>query len=119
MSHTDANGNNKLPTLRLFRFTKVPPAPGKDGKYDLRDGFQFFIADPEKHGRYFDEIVKRLNGYVKQPMYKMFTEDGFFKDRNPEAYKIAKEKETLHGEIDRLKNENDELHKRLGLKKQT
>jgi hypothetical protein len=117
--HTDANGNNKLPDVKKFAFIKVPPHKNADGKIDPRTAFCFFIADPapEKHGPYFQRIVDKLTAYTKNPMYKMYTDEGHFHKRNPEAFRIAKEKVESEEKIDKLTQENAELKSRLGLKR--
>jgi hypothetical protein len=115
--HTDANGNNKLPDVKKFSFIKVPPHKNADGKIDPRSAFCFFIADPEKHGAYFHRIVEKLTGYTKNPMYKMYTDEGHFQKRNPEAFRIAKEKVEREEVIDKQAQEISELKSRLGIKK--
>jgi hypothetical protein len=115
--HSDANGNNKVVDVKKFAFVKVPPHKNTEGKIDPRSAFCFFIADPEKHVGYFQRIVDKLTGYTKNPMYKMYTDEGHFQKRNPEAFRIAKEKVEREEIIDKQAAEIASLKERLGFKK--
>jgi hypothetical protein len=115
--HSDANGNNKVVDVKKFAFVKVPPHKNADGKIDPRSAFCFFIADPEKHGSFFQRIVEKLTAYTKNPIYKMYTDEGHFQKRNPEAFRIAKEKVEQESIIDSQAKEIADLKSRLGLKR--
>jgi hypothetical protein len=116
--HTDANGNNKLPTFKTFSFT--PVMPHKDpatGKINLDDSHCFFIADPDQHGKDFQPIIDRLNELRKNPINQMFTDEEYFKRRNPEAFRIAGEMSSKDSKIDEQQRRIQELENRLGFNK--
>jgi hypothetical protein len=117
--HTDANGNNRVPTTKMYHFTVAHVRDPVTGKLDHLKTYSFFVADPKVHGRQFDVIVKALNDMMKNPgMYKLRDDDGFFAHRNPEAYRIAKEKLAMEETISEKDRRIAELEQRLGFKKQ-
>jgi hypothetical protein len=116
---TNAAGNNKVPVVKEFKFVKVNGhRDPKTGKIDPNTAFSFFIVSKEEHGRYYNEILKLLKSRAANPMYYMYTEDDYFAHRNPEAFRIAKEKVALENERDEWKLKAEELEKKLGFRKQ-
>jgi hypothetical protein len=115
--HVNPNSNHKLFEFKHFEFVPVSGHKGKDGKIDPNTAFCFFIVDPEKHGKDFPAIISKLQEFCKNPMYRMFTEDDHFKHRNPEAFRIAKEKSELESTISDKDKRIAELEERLGFKK--
>jgi hypothetical protein len=116
-THTDADGNGKLKTWQQYDFTKVSAHKGKNGKIDPDTAFSFFMCDPAIHGDMFQKLVDYLTILRSNPKNQIFSEDEYFQNRNPEAYKIAKElsdKDTL---IDTQAQKIKELEQRLGFKK--
>lgn len=123
------NSNAKVYESVKYSFTKVPSQRARDGAIGrTKDGkpalvtqantaYCYFIADPDVHGTDFDRIVKLLSDMCKNPKYKMFTEDDHFARRNPEAYRIAKEKVEVEAKLSAKDKEIDELKERLGFKK--
>jgi hypothetical protein len=117
-THTDADGNNKLPSFRQYEFARVAGhRDSKTGKINPDTAFSFFIADPEKHGRDFQLIVDKLTELSKNALYKVYSEDDYFKLRNPEAYRIAVKNAEYETTIEDLKKKNEDLERRLGFKK--
>ncbi len=117
--HTDANGNGKLPTYQEYHFTKIASQRDpKTGKFDPSTQKCFFIVDPEVHGRYFKPIVETLTRLKANPISRLYTEEEYFRKRNPEAYRIAKEKRDLEDEIAKRDSRIEELEKKLGFRKQ-
>lgn len=114
--HFDANGNSKLPTIKEYHFVKVYAQKGHDGKPDPSTAYCFFIASQKDHGADFPRIVDLLNKYKSNPRYQLFTEDDYFKNRNPEAFRIAKEKSDLEDQVAQKNARIEELEKRLGFK---
>jgi hypothetical protein len=116
---TDANGNNKTPEIKEYSFVKVNGHKDpKTGKVDPNTAFSFFIVSKEDHGSDYDTILKRLRDLSKNPMYYLYTEDDYFAHRNPEAFRIAKEKVELETERDQWKAKAEELERKLGFRKQ-
>jgi hypothetical protein len=116
--HTDQDGNNKLPTFETISFVKVyGTRDPKTGKVDPESARSFYIADPAVLGADFDRVLAKLQAFCKDGKYRMYTEDDHFKKRNPEAFRIAKEKVELTSTIDQLRARNEELEKRLGFVK--
>lgn len=114
----DGDGNKKHnPELVTYHF--VPVFQGKDkrtGVRSLHTPKSFFIADPKNFEDQddFKDVIAALEKMCKDPIERVYSEDDFFKLRNPEAFKIAKEKSDLEDEVERLKAQNEELNKRLG-----
>jgi hypothetical protein len=117
VSHTDSEGNGKLPTFKDYHFVKVLVKDKVTGKTDPNGCYSFFIASKEHHGKEFDQIVKRLNELRKQPHARMYTEEEHFKRRNPEAFNIAKEKADLEGKLEASQEKIRVLEEKLGLQK--
>ena len=129
--HQDPNSNRKFPDMKEYAFTKSPSMRSRDGsvvkgtmKVEPETYSCFFIVDPAVHGADFQRIVDLLSGYCKNPAFKMYTEDDYFKQRNPEAYRIAKEKVAMEANLSdkdktiaELKRHAAELEDRLGFKK--
>jgi hypothetical protein len=115
--HTDAHGNQKLPTFKEYHFTKVYAQKGTDGKPDPSTAYSFFIASQRVLGDNFQPIVDQLNKDLLNPRYQLYTEDGYFKNRNPEAFRIAKEKSKLEDDVAKKDARIEELEKKLGFKK--
>jgi hypothetical protein len=121
-THNTELNPRQVKEYKLVRFTKVSGRKNKDGRIDPSTAFSFFIADPDKMGGtgpYSDytQMVKILDDMCKNPANRLFTEDDHFKWRNPEAYKVAKEKQSLEKKM----SEKDEriafLEEQLALKK--
>jgi hypothetical protein len=115
--HTDAEGNNKLPSYTQLSFVRVYAHKGKDGKVDANTAFSFFVVDKAVQGNDVARIVESLEKLRANPMYRLYTEDDHFRKRNPEAYRIAKENAALVGERDAMAQRVEELEKKLGFKK--
>jgi hypothetical protein len=114
----DANGGKPLPEIKEYHFTKVYAQKGSDGKPDPSTAYCFFIASQSTHGKDFQRIVDNLNKHKTNPRFQLFTEDDYFANRNPEAFRIAKEKSELEDAIAQKNARIEELEKRLGFKKQ-
>lgn len=118
---TDAKGNNKVPVTEEYRFTIVSGHKNADGKVDPTTAFSYFTVSKEEHGDNFDRIVAKLSMDCKNPRNKMYREDDHFKKRNPEAYRIAKDKADMEQKLVDITNEKDariaELEKQLFGKK--
>jgi hypothetical protein len=115
--HGDRHGNARLPTTKLYSFVKVYAQKGKDGKFDPSTAYCFFIVNPKIHGTETGNILKYLTGLMKNPIYQLFSEEDYFKNRNPEAFRIAKEKTELENAIDAEKAKVADLERRLGLQR--
>jgi hypothetical protein len=111
----DANGNSKVQKFKMWEFSKVHVMDPETGKVSSKLGYCVFVASKEKHGRYFEPIVKELNRLMKDPSNKLFTMDGHFQKRNPEAFRIKEQLKEKDSEIDKLKQRQTELLKKLGL----
>lgn len=118
-THSDADGNGKLKTWKQYDFIKVMAHKNpKTGKIDPDSAFCFFICDPEVHGTEFPRLVKMLDSMRLMPQYQLFNEDDYFKFRNPEAFKIAKELSEKDAVIDSQAQKIKELEQKLGFKRQ-
>jgi hypothetical protein len=116
--HADANNNNQLPSFKQISFERVYGfRDPKTGKVDPDSARSFYICDPEKLGDDFGRVVEILEAKCPDPIHRMYTEDDHFKKRNPEAFRIAKEKEELTGTIEKQRAEIESLYQRLGLQK--
>jgi hypothetical protein len=118
-THTDSNGNNKLPTINTYAFTKVLGKDPITGKVSGKHAYCYFIADPEEHGAQYDKIVKLLNDMLKNPDNKLYTAEGYEQVRNPEAAAQKEELKKVKSEFENKLSEKDskiaELEKKLGL----
>jgi hypothetical protein len=109
---TNADGNNAVPQFTTYQFVKVAGhRDQRTGKIDPSTAFCFFIVDPETHGKDYSRILDELNRMRSNPIYQLYNDDEYFKQRNPEAYRIAKEKEEI---VDVWKLKVEELEKKLG-----
>lgn len=115
--HTDANGNNKLPDYTEYHFTKISGHKNKDGKIDPNTAFCYFIVDPAVHGSDFQRIVDMLEKNRLNPKNKIYTEDDYFRKRNPEASRIAMEKEEIMEKLSEKDKQIEELKAKLGFRK--
>lgn len=115
--NTDADGNKKVKAFKTYQFTKVSGHKNKDGKIDPTTAFSFFVVDPEKHGTDYKRILEKLTALSKNPINKMYTADDHFKKRNPEAYRIAKDKQELEDKLSEKDRLIEELNKKLGFQK--
>ena len=116
--HTDADGNNKIKSYKQYSFVKVAGHKDpKTGKVDPSTAFSFFIVDPTVHGREYNRILDHLNKMRSNPLYQMFNDDEHFNQRNPEAYRIAKEKVELQETVAAKDARIAELEKKLGFNK--
>jgi hypothetical protein len=114
---TDANGNSKIQKYKMWQFSKVHVKDPETGKVSSKLGYCTFVASEEHHGRYFPLIVKELNKLAKDVSNKLFSMDGHFEKRNPEAFRINEKLKVKDSEINELKTKNEELMKRLGFNK--
>jgi hypothetical protein len=115
--HTDANGNARLPTTKEYHFARVNVKDAKTGKFDQNLAYSIFIADPAVQKGDFDAIVKRLEELRKNPINKMHNDEDWFKQRNPEAFRIAKEKSEIEAVLSAKDARIEELERKLGFKK--
>lgn len=115
--HTDANGNGKLADWKEYKFTKISGHKNKDGKVDPTTAFSFFIVSKKHHGADYERILAKLTKDAQNPANRIFTEDDHFKKRNPEAFRIASERQALESEIEAKNKRIVELESRLGFKK--
>jgi hypothetical protein len=113
----DANGNSKVQKHKMWTFEKVHVADPETGKVSSKLGYCVFVAAKSTHGKYFLPIIKELNRLFKDPSNKLYTMDGHYQYRNPEAFRISKQIEEKDNEINRLKNREKELLDKLGLRK--
>jgi hypothetical protein len=117
VTHTDADGNGKLPSYKDYHFTTVITKDKVTGKADPNGRYSFFIVSKAKHGKDFEPILKRLEELKKQPHAKLFTEDEHFKRRNPEAFNIAKTVSELESKIDERDAKIKALEEKLNYKR--
>ncbi len=115
--HTDAKGNKKLPTVKSYNFQRIVVKDHETGKINTKKCHSFFIASKKEHGKDYERIVNRLNVLASNPRNKLYSEDDWFKERNPEAFRIAKERAVVEDERDSYKARVDELEKKLGISK--
>jgi hypothetical protein len=113
--HTDANGNNSLPTYRDYHFARVNPKDPMTGKTSVSECYSIFIVDREKHGAMFQPIVDYLTKLTKNSFYKVYTDDDWFRIRNPEAFRIAREKSEYEDKLTDAQRRIIELERKLGL----
>lgn len=114
---TDANGNSKVAETVVYQFAKVPPHKNAEGKIDPNTAFCYLIVDPKVHGEDFNRLLAECNTLLKNPVNKLYTEEGYFKSRNPEAFRIAKEKTELENQISDKDKQIEELKAKLGFKR--
>jgi hypothetical protein len=110
----DAHGNGMTFEVVQYEFTKVPPHKNAEGKIDPNTAFSFLIVDPDIHGSDFQRLLDKCKEECKNPAHKMFTEEEYFKQRNPEAFRIAKDKAALESLVEES-NSIEDLRKKLGL----
>jgi hypothetical protein len=115
--NTNAEGNKTTKAFKQYEFTKVSGHKNKDGKIDPTTAFCFFIVEREKYGTDFQRIVDKLTALSKNPINKMYTADDHFKKRNPEAFRIAREKQDLEDKLSEKDRLIEELNKKLGFKR--
>jgi hypothetical protein len=116
-SHTDADGNNRLPSWKTYQFVRVFATKDvRTGKIDPDTAFSFFIADPKVHGADYQRIIDLLNKYRANPLYRIYNEDEYFKVRNPEAFRIASEKLDLENQLSEKDQKIKDLEAKLGLR---
>jgi hypothetical protein len=127
VNHRNPDSNRELPEYKQYDFVKSPSKRSRDGMITTKDGVAmkvepetfscYFVVDQEKHGTDFQRIVDLLTSYCTNPVYKMYTEDEYFKQRNPEAYQATKEKEEMKSKLDSKDARIAELEERLGFRK--
>jgi hypothetical protein len=115
--NTDAEGNKETKAFKRYDFVKVDGHKNKDGKIDPTTAFSFFICDPEKQGADYKRFLDKLTALSKNPINKMYTADDHFKRRNPEAFRIAREKQDLEEKLSEKDRLIEELNKKLGFKR--
>jgi hypothetical protein len=113
----DANGNSPVQKFKMYAFSKVHVKDPETGRVSSKLGYCVFVASKEKDGRYYPLIVAELNRLAKDVSNKLFSMDGHFEKRNPEAYRIQKKLDGKDSEIIALRTANEELQRKLGFKK--
>ena len=115
LKHTDANGNSELPDVKEFNFTPVYAQKGKMGMYEANTAYCFFICSVDVLGEFYDQMVDYLEKLRKNPINKLFTEEEWDKNRNPEAFKANEKVSELEDALEKETRRRKELEAQLGL----
>ena len=113
--HTDLHGNSKLPDVKEFHFTPVYAQKGKMGMYEANTAYCFFICSLELLGEFYDQMIDYLEKLRKNPINKIFLEDEWDKNRNPEAHAANEKVSELEDALEKETRRREELEKQLGL----
>jgi hypothetical protein len=90
----------------------------RDSRADQNLAYSIFIVDPEKHGDILaSRLTQRLEELRTNPGNRLYTSEDHFAKRNPEAFRIAKEKSDLENTISSKDARIEELEKKLGFTK--
>lgn len=113
--HSDANGNNKLPSFKEFTFKKVPFRDKVTGKIDMKKTVSAFVTSVADHGKDFERILHRLNKLRQNPKNKLYTERQHFENTNPQAFSISEASAAKDLVIDAQAAKIKELEDKLGV----
>lgn len=113
--HTDSHGNSKLPDVKEFHFTPVYAQKGKMGMYEANTAYCFLICSLELLGEFYDQMIEYLEKLRKNPINKLFLEDEWDKNRNPEAHAANEKVSALESEVESKERRIKELEDQLGL----
>jgi hypothetical protein len=107
---TDANGNNATKVYETFTFQSLPVIDPETRKPKMNDPRSFFDVLPTDPNR--ERLIAYLDKCVIDKQTKIVDEETYFKEENPEAYRIAvvkKEIEDKHAA--KIKELEDRLAK--------
>lgn len=90
---TDANGNNATKVYETFKFQSLPVIDPETRKPKMNDPRSFFDVLPTDPNR--ERLIEYLDKCVIDKQTKIVDEETYFKEENPEAYRIAVVKKEL------------------------
>lgn len=107
----DANGNNRVPVTRKFKFERVPVKDPKTGKTSALIFLGRFVVSAD-NDRY-DDLIAHLEEARKNAYNGVCTEDEYKAQHNPEAHAAEKVAAAAMAENESLRRANESLAARL------